>query len=308
MSENSLKCRNKFFNKVLNKISALKDDFDLLHKVDRKIYRNISRNISSQVGGVHPSFVEKQLAQFYLTKDIEDLQNRLTVDFEKQMQDIINDHTMYITNTDNTVKKIGTTHKIDPLFLTNEELDVYMNIIIPFNIPRDLLPELFKQKVTKETHVKYYNEYCTRHQIKVNHNIPVKSIDSILTHINNDYNNFNENANNLYKMEIDGLQKKSNTNIWEYIFEKLLTIYGNSEENKELINKLSEHMMILYYYMVGKKIKVPDTSVLMNQQMQEQFDAQTQNRDRDPLSHIIKAAIAILDAEVGAPVVMLNHD
>ena len=302
MSENSLKCRNKFFNKVLNKISALKDDFDLLHKVDRKIYRNISRNISSQVGGVPPSLVDAQLAQFYLTKDIADLQKRLAIDFGMQMQDIIDKHTDYITDTDKTVKGIGT-NKIVPLLLTNEELDVYMNIIIPFNIPRDLLPELFNQKVTEETHVKYYNEYCARHQIKDNHNIPVKSIDSILTHLNNNnYNDFNANAKKLFETEIDGLLKNSNTNIWEYIFKKLLTIYGDSEESK--FGELSKHMMILYYYMVGKKIRVPDTSVLMNEQMQIQIEAHTLNTD--PLSHIIKEAIVILDDEDEAPVPLLS--
>ena len=51
MLENSLKSRNKFVNKVVDKINSLKDDLNLLYKVDNKISKNILKNRNNQLGG-----------------------------------------------------------------------------------------------------------------------------------------------------------------------------------------------------------------------------------------------------------------
>ena len=51
MSENSLKIRNKFVNRVVNKLNVLKDDLELLYKVDKKISRKIFKNTNNQTGG-----------------------------------------------------------------------------------------------------------------------------------------------------------------------------------------------------------------------------------------------------------------
>ena len=51
MLENSLKSRNKFVSKVVDKINSLKDDLNLLYKVDKKISKNILKNGNNQLGG-----------------------------------------------------------------------------------------------------------------------------------------------------------------------------------------------------------------------------------------------------------------
>lgn len=51
MLENSLKSRNKFVNKVVDKLNSLKDDLNLLYKVDNKISKNILKNRNNQLGG-----------------------------------------------------------------------------------------------------------------------------------------------------------------------------------------------------------------------------------------------------------------
>ena len=55
MSENSLKIRGKFINKLASKIEDLNDNFILLSKVDKKIFKKInnqmSENINNQRGG-----------------------------------------------------------------------------------------------------------------------------------------------------------------------------------------------------------------------------------------------------------------
>lgn len=51
MSENSLKIRGKFINKLASKLEDLTDDVELLSKVDKKIFKKLNRNLSKQLGG-----------------------------------------------------------------------------------------------------------------------------------------------------------------------------------------------------------------------------------------------------------------
>jgi hypothetical protein len=57
MSENSLRIRGKFINKLLSKLEDLNDDFELLSKVDKKI----SKKINKQRGGATLDVKELQL-------------------------------------------------------------------------------------------------------------------------------------------------------------------------------------------------------------------------------------------------------
>ncbi len=57
MSENSLRIRGKFINKLLSKLEDLNDDFELLAKVDKKI----SKKINKQRGGATLDIKELQL-------------------------------------------------------------------------------------------------------------------------------------------------------------------------------------------------------------------------------------------------------
>lgn len=51
MSENNLKIRGKFINKFVAKIESLNNDFELLSKVDKKIFSKIFKTNINQVGG-----------------------------------------------------------------------------------------------------------------------------------------------------------------------------------------------------------------------------------------------------------------
>jgi hypothetical protein len=57
MSENSLKIRGKFIGKINSKLEELKDDLELLSKVDRKIFKKIT----TQKGGADIDVKELQL-------------------------------------------------------------------------------------------------------------------------------------------------------------------------------------------------------------------------------------------------------
>jgi hypothetical protein len=77
MSENSLEIRNKFINKINNKIKDLNDNITLLSKVDNKIFKNTNsqyggnnqfqmiKNINRQSGGATPAEVNKSLIELY---------------------------------------------------------------------------------------------------------------------------------------------------------------------------------------------------------------------------------------------------
>ena len=77
MSENSLEIRNKFINKINNKIKDLNDNITLLSKVDNKIFKNTNsqyggnnqfqmiKNINRQSGGATPDEVNKSLIELY---------------------------------------------------------------------------------------------------------------------------------------------------------------------------------------------------------------------------------------------------
>lgn len=56
MSENSLRIRQKFINKMINKIAELDSDFELLSQVDRKL----SRKNRKQLGGANVELKELQ--------------------------------------------------------------------------------------------------------------------------------------------------------------------------------------------------------------------------------------------------------
>ena len=75
MLENSLNSRNKFVNKVVDKINSLKDDLNLLYKVDKKISRKIFKNSNNQLIGGAPieppiDTRELELAAYALEKEI----------------------------------------------------------------------------------------------------------------------------------------------------------------------------------------------------------------------------------------------
>ena len=77
MSENSLEIRNKFINKINNKIKDLNENITLLSKVDNKIFKNTNsqyggnnqfqmiKNINRQSGGATPEEVNKSLIELY---------------------------------------------------------------------------------------------------------------------------------------------------------------------------------------------------------------------------------------------------
>lgn len=92
MSENSLKCRNKFVNKVVDKLNGLKNDIELLYKVDKKISRKIFKNINNQSGGANNDIIRSaNEAQVNLLMKHEDLQEKADKHMSEQ-QEKLNNH------------------------------------------------------------------------------------------------------------------------------------------------------------------------------------------------------------------------
>lgn len=92
MSENSLKCRNKFVNKVVDKLNGLKNDIELLYKVDKKISRKIFKNINNQSGGTGDEVIIKaNQAQIELLKKEAELQEKTNAYISDQ-QEKLNRH------------------------------------------------------------------------------------------------------------------------------------------------------------------------------------------------------------------------
>lgn len=102
MSENSLEIRNKFINKINNKIKDLNDNITLLSKVDNKIFKNTNsqyggnnqfqmiKNINRQSGGATPEEVNKSLIELYTKAtqkvnlgDVADQLTKIKKDVEK---------------------------------------------------------------------------------------------------------------------------------------------------------------------------------------------------------------------------------
>jgi len=186
MSENSLKCRNKFFNKVLNKISALKDDFDLLHKVDTKILRKISRNTHTQVGGT-VSFVEGQLANLRLKLEIDALKTNMEKNFGTEMQKIINKHTGELNYaSDKLIRIHSDSADFNNVRISDTDLELYNHIILVYNIPHDLLPVRIMKSITTKNHTDLILSHNTANpiqDIKKIQNIEVDAKQNIMTFV-----------------------------------------------------------------------------------------------------------------------------
>ena len=102
MSENSLKCRNKFVNKVVDKLNGLKNDIELLYKVDKKISRKIFKNINNQSGGAdHELTIAANKAQIGILRKNTELQNQAT-EYTQHQQGILDKYMMEIQRLHST--------------------------------------------------------------------------------------------------------------------------------------------------------------------------------------------------------------
>jgi hypothetical protein len=110
MSENSLEIRNKFINKINNKIKDLNENITLLAKVDNKIFKNsqYGGNINRQTGGDDSEKMNKAIMEMRRKSKVQpDLQK-----IEKHLDDIKIKFTMLYSTIDDLNKRfINTTTK-----------------------------------------------------------------------------------------------------------------------------------------------------------------------------------------------------
>ena len=120
MSENSLKIRSKFINKISNKLSKLNEDLELLAKVDRKIFRN--KRIQS--GGADPVIIN-DVQKVAIKKLLEIRQAQAQIDEVTKKATNLTDQITQIndalTSIRTTVDKIGITV---PVGLSNAVFNV----------------------------------------------------------------------------------------------------------------------------------------------------------------------------------------
>jgi hypothetical protein len=108
MSENNLKIRGKFINKLSSKIEDLNNNFILLSKVDKKILKKInnqiSENINNQKGGDPNAANNAILAALKKSLEMKKQQQSLTDSLEqlKNIQKVIDS----FNNTFGSIKKI----------------------------------------------------------------------------------------------------------------------------------------------------------------------------------------------------------
>jgi len=108
MSENNLKIRGKFINKLSSKIEDLNNNFILLSKVDKKILKKInnqiSENINNQKGGDPNAANNAILAALKKSMEMKKQQQSLTDSLEqlKSIQKVIDS----FNNTFGSIKKI----------------------------------------------------------------------------------------------------------------------------------------------------------------------------------------------------------
>jgi hypothetical protein len=108
MSENNLKIRGKFINKLTSKIEDLNNNFILLSKVDKKILKKInnqiSENINNQKGGAPNAANNAILAALKKSLEMKKQQQSLTDSLEqlKSIQKVIDS----FNNTFGSIKKI----------------------------------------------------------------------------------------------------------------------------------------------------------------------------------------------------------
>ena len=116
MSENSLKIRGKFINKLATKIEDLNDNFILLSKVDKKIFKKmnnqIGEKINNQRGGDSKAANNVIVAALKKSQEMRAQQEKLATSLSKlqNIQTVITE----FGNTFNNIKKI-----IDSITLGN---------------------------------------------------------------------------------------------------------------------------------------------------------------------------------------------
>jgi len=112
MSENSLKIRGKFINKLATKIEDLNDNFILLSKVDKKIFKKInnqmSENMNNQRGGAQNSANNAILAALKKAQEMKAQQESLTTSLTKlqEIERVINEFTKTFTNITKIINEI----------------------------------------------------------------------------------------------------------------------------------------------------------------------------------------------------------
>ena len=108
MSENSLKIRGKFINKLATKIEDLNDNFILLSKVDKKIFKKINnqigREINNQIGGDANSAI---LVALKKQQEMKEQQQKITDSLDK-LQNIEAEINSFNTTFDNIKNTIDT--------------------------------------------------------------------------------------------------------------------------------------------------------------------------------------------------------
>ena len=159
MSENSLKIRGKFINKLATKIEDLNDNFILLSKVDKKIFKKInnqmSETINNQRGGASNPANNAILAALKKAQEMKAQQESLASSLTKleDIEKVIKEFTKTFTNITKIINQIQfgpfNVSQLDNIngletlnknTLTDPEiiaLTTYLNII-PKKIPRSL--------------------------------------------------------------------------------------------------------------------------------------------------------------------------
>ena len=112
MSENSLKIRGKFINKLATKIEDLNDNFILLSKVDKKIFKKInnqmSENMNNQRGGASNPANNAILAALKKAQEMKAQQESLASSLTKleDIEKVIKEITKTFTNITNIINQI----------------------------------------------------------------------------------------------------------------------------------------------------------------------------------------------------------
>ena len=153
MSENSLKIRGKFINKLATKIEDLNDNFILLSQVDKKIFKKMnnqmSEKINNQRGGDSKAANNAILSALKKSQEMKAQQEKLTLSLNKldNIQGVIKDFSTTFNNIKNIIDSITlgdlNEAKIDQI---NDLADSDKNTLNDLNI-RDL-QELLNAKKT----------------------------------------------------------------------------------------------------------------------------------------------------------------
>ena len=108
MLENDLKIRSKFINKLITKIEDLNNNFILLSKVDKKIFKKmnnqIGREINNQIGGDANSAI---LVALKKQQEMKEQQQKITDSLDK-LQNIEAEINSFNTTFDNIKNTIDT--------------------------------------------------------------------------------------------------------------------------------------------------------------------------------------------------------